>query len=165
MKTNTVRNEETGRTILRLEALAVLAACLAAYQRLDGAWVPFLALFLLPDLSMVGYLRDARLGARLYNTMHNYALPLALCALFWLISGAVPSALWLVWPAHIAFDRSLGYGLKADAGFRFTHLGDLPFARGRERRSAWNKSSTSSGLAARYRDLTKAKGATVVDLQ
>lgn len=143
----------------------VLAVCLAAYQRLDGAWLPFLGLFLLPDLSMVGYLRDARLGARLYNSMHNYALPVALCALVWLISGALPSALWLVWPAHIAFDRALGYGLKADAGFRFTHLGDLPFSRGRARRSEWNDSSTSSGLAARCRDLTKAKGATVVDLQ
>jgi hypothetical protein len=133
MKTNAVRNEGTGRTILRLEALVVLAAILAVYQRLDGAWLPFLGLFLLPDLSMVGYLRDARLGARLYNTMHNYALPLALCALLWLISGSLPSALWLVWPAHIAFDRALGYGLKADTGFQVTHLGDLHVARGEVR--------------------------------
>ena len=35
MKTNTVRNEGTGRGILRLEALVVLAACLAAAIELE----------------------------------------------------------------------------------------------------------------------------------
>ena len=31
----------------------------------------------------------------------------------------------LVWFAHIGLDRALGYGLKYDAGFRFTHLGRI----------------------------------------
>jgi Domain of unknown function (DUF4260) len=29
----------------------------------------------------------------------------------------------LIWLAHIGFDRALGYGLKYEVGFSFTHLG------------------------------------------
>lgn len=31
----------------------------------------------------------------------------------------------LIWIAHIGFDRTLGYGLKYDSGFKFTHLGRI----------------------------------------
>ena len=44
-------------------------------------------------------------------------------------SRVVPSALAmhlaLIWSAHIGFDRALGYGLKYDTGFSFTHLGRI----------------------------------------
>ena len=36
---------------------------------------------------------------------------------------ALPFA--LIWAAHIGFDRTLGYGLKSDAGFAQTHLGRI----------------------------------------
>ena len=38
----------------------------------------FLILFLIPDLSMVGYLRGPVLGARVYNLAHTYVVPLFL---------------------------------------------------------------------------------------
>jgi len=31
----------------------------------------------------------------------------------------------MIWLAHIGFDRALGYGLKYNAGFGFTHLGRI----------------------------------------
>jgi hypothetical protein len=31
----------------------------------------------------------------------------------------------LIWTAHIGMDRALGYGLKYQNGFEFTHLGRL----------------------------------------
>jgi hypothetical protein len=31
----------------------------------------------------------------------------------------------LIWLSHIGFDRSLGYGLKYEEGFTFTHLGKI----------------------------------------
>lgn len=34
-------------------------------------------------------------------------------------------AVALIWLAHIGFDRALGYGLKYDTGFSFTHLGRI----------------------------------------
>jgi len=112
------------KTLLRLEDGAVLIGCLAAYRMLHGSWTLLALLFLLPDLSMLGYLRDARLGAWTYNAAHSYVTPIVLAGGLWL-AGSQPSVLWLIWFVHIAFDRLLGYGLKYGTGFRHTHLGLL----------------------------------------
>jgi hypothetical protein len=31
----------------------------------------------------------------------------------------------MIWLAHIGFDRALGYGLKYESGFGFTHMGRI----------------------------------------
>ena len=110
---------------LRLEAALVLAATVAAYQWLGGAWLPFAALFFLPDLSLLAYLRGSEAGARAYNLAHSYAAPAALALTTAAATGQLPSALWLVWVAHIAFDRAAGYGLKQVESFHATHLGPI----------------------------------------
>jgi hypothetical protein len=51
------------RLFLHLEGATVLAASVFAYQHRHGSWILFAALFLAPDLSMIGYLRNARVGA------------------------------------------------------------------------------------------------------
>ena len=79
-------------------------------------------LILAPDLSIVGYLGGNALGAVAYNLAHTYVLPLAL-ALYGYISGQLlVQHLALIWLAHIATDRTLGFGLKYRTGFRDTHL-------------------------------------------
>jgi len=117
MKANTVS------LLLRAEAGLELAGILAGYRWLHGSWSLFALLFLLPDLSMLGYLRGARTGAWAYNAAHTYSVPAVLAVVTWLIGGVIPSPLWLVWLGHIAFDRVLGYGLKQETGFGHTHLG------------------------------------------
>jgi hypothetical protein len=111
------------RALLRLEGLFVLIAACAAYARLGGNWWLFAALFLVPDLSMLGYLAGRKAGAALYNLGHGYALPFA--AIGWGVFGRDTLALdvGLIWAAHIGFDRFLGYGLKYGEGFGATHLG------------------------------------------
>lgn len=113
------------RLLLRLEGLVVLAAALAGYSQLGAGWGAFGLLFLLPDLSWLGYLAGPRQGAAAYNAAHSYLGPIALLALGAL--GELPGALalGLVWCAHIGFDRMLGYGLKYASGFGDTHLGRL----------------------------------------
>lgn len=113
------------RTLLRLEGLAVLALSVAAYAQFGAGWGWFALLFLLPDLSFLGYLAGPRVGALAYNAAHSYAGPLALLAASML--GAMPAllAIALVWCAHIGFDRALGYGLKYASGFGDTHLGRI----------------------------------------
>ena len=108
--------------ILRAEGLAVLVASVWAYAALGSGWWLLAVLILAPDLSMLGYLGGARIGAALYNAAHTYVVPLALLALGQ--SGAVPlgTALGLIWAAHIGMDRVLGYGLKYPWGFKATHL-------------------------------------------
>lgn len=112
-------------TWLRIEGVAAFAAALAAYFSLGGGWAFLLLLFLAPDLSMLGYLGGARVGALAYNLFHTYAVPLALLGVAWASEGEVLLRLALVWVAHIGFDRMLGYGLKLPTGFRDTHLGRI----------------------------------------
>lgn len=113
------------RIVLRLEGLAVLAAAVAAYTQLGAGWGAFAMLFLLPDLSFLGYLGGPRAGAIAYNAAHSYVAPVALLALGFV--GAMPAALalGLIWCAHIGLDRALGYGLHYGSEFGATHLGRI----------------------------------------
>jgi len=69
--------------LLRFEGLAMAAVSAALYARIGASWWLFAALFLAPDLSMLGYLAGACWGARVYNAIHTYVMPatLGLCAL------------------------------------------------------------------------------------
>lgn len=114
----------TVRSWLRLEALALLVLGCALFSQSGFGWGRFFALFLLPDLSMLGYLAGPRVGARAYNLAHSTVGPLVLAAATFV--GLLPAsllALSYIWLAHIGMDRALGYGLKYEEGFGLTHLG------------------------------------------
>jgi Domain of unknown function (DUF4260) len=99
------------------------------YGLADASWIMFVVLLLLPDLGMLGYIRDSRVGAVVYNFFHTY-LPPALLAMIGLLAGADLSVLLaLIWFAHIGMDRLLGYGLKYPTAFQDTHLGTIGRAR------------------------------------
>jgi hypothetical protein len=113
------------RSWLRLEGLAAFLVSAWLYQRLGAGWGTFLLLVLAPDLSMLGYLAGARVGAAAYNVAHSYALPLALAAVGMIAQSSPAVAVALVWTAHIGIDRLLGYGLKYPSSFQDTHLGRI----------------------------------------
>lgn len=112
----------TPRLLLQLEGLVVLLGTCVLYARLGFSWTWFGALLLAPDLSMLGFLVNARVGAACYNAAHTYAGPALLLAL--LMSSHATGSAWLVliWAAHIGMDRFVGYGLKYPADFKQTHL-------------------------------------------
>ena len=124
----------TGKPLawLRLDGLTVLAAALLLFATTHQPWWLIPALILVPDVSMVGYLRDARLGAAVYNLGHTYALPAAMSLIGLAGHHPLTVALGLVWLGHIGMDRLAGYGLKYDTDFQHTHLGQ-PGARRRTR--------------------------------
>jgi hypothetical protein len=101
----------------------VLALACAAYRHLGASWLMFGLLFLVPDVSMVGYLLNPRAGAWTYNSVHTYVGPISLAVLGHF--GNMPALLPIcaIWFAHIGFDRVLGYGLKYETNFKDTHLG------------------------------------------
>jgi hypothetical protein len=108
--------------LLRLEGATVLAVALLLYSRSGSSWLLFALLALAPDLSMLGYLGGAALGARAYNLFHIYPLPAAL-AVYGLLTGApLALAIALIWFAHIGADRMLGFGLKYPTAFQDNHL-------------------------------------------
>ncbi|ALU88397.1 hypothetical protein Hrubri_1185 [Herbaspirillum rubrisubalbicans M1] len=113
------------RWLLRVEGLLILAVAVSAYAHKGQDWRVFLAAFLLPDLALLGYLGGPRIGAVCYNSLHSSVGPLV-CLLASTLGGPpllLPLA--LIWLAHIGFDRTLGYGLKYEDGFGFTHLGQI----------------------------------------
>ena len=59
------------KTLLRLEEFLMLAFALFLFSKLESSWGLFALLFFAPDLSMLGYLANPRLGAWTYNLIHH----------------------------------------------------------------------------------------------
>jgi hypothetical protein len=122
------RTPATGRDVvrpwllLRIEGVAIALAGIALYGRLDVTWWLFGALILAPDLSMMGYLLGNRIGALSYNLFHTSASPAVLALIGISLDENALLAVALVWTVHIGADRTIGYGLKYEAGFKNTHL-------------------------------------------
>ena len=113
------------KSLLRLEELLMFALALFLFSGLDFSWGLFTLLFFAPDLSMIGYLKNPRLGAWTYNLVHHKGLGITLYAV-----GVLLSTPWLIFTgillfAHSSLDRVLGYGLKHEDAFQNTHLGRI----------------------------------------
>jgi hypothetical protein len=117
--------------LLRLEALLVLLITLICYSGLHGSWLLFLVLFLVPDVSLLGYLAEGngRFAATFYNALHCYAVPLGLALIAWRLNSAVTERITVIWVAHIALDRFIGFGLKYAQAANPTHMQSVRFYR------------------------------------
>ena len=113
------------RTVLRLEGLTLLAGMTLLYGLWGGPWWLYAVLFLAPDLSFLAYLAGPKIGARVYNVAHSYVIPMLILTAGFGFAPPLLLSVALIWLAHIGFDRALGYGLKYQAGFGFTHLGRI----------------------------------------
>jgi hypothetical protein len=114
------------KILLNIEEAALLILTLFAYRHLHYSWLLFAILFLTPDLFMLGYLVNLRVGAATYNLAHTFTLPLFLLLASYIQHWHLASEVALIWTAHIAFDRLLGYGLKYPTFFKDTHLQHIP---------------------------------------
>lgn len=108
--------------LLRLEGFVLFAVSVSLFFHLGGTLWIFLVLLLVPDITMVGYALNVRVGAVVYNAGHTLAWPVALggAALFTNRPEILPFV--LIWTAHIGMDRMLGYGLKYPTYFADTHI-------------------------------------------
>ena len=113
------------KTILKLEYLALLIVSILVYFDLQYSWIFFIVLLFLPDLSMVGYLVNSKIGATIYNLGHTYISPTILLLMFFLFDKKLFLGVALIWFSHISLDRLLGYGLKHSSSFKDTHLGPI----------------------------------------
>lgn len=113
------------KTILKLEELAMLIISIAALVYLKVDWWYYLVLFLGPDISMLGYLVGNKTGAATYNFFHHKGIGVLL-----LLAGIYCQVILLqvagiIIFGHSSMDRIMGYGLKYNKGFKFTHLGEI----------------------------------------
>lgn len=119
------------KILLRLEGLCILLISLLFYSTSGFSWSLFGWLFLVPDIALLGYLFNPRVGSVAYNITHSLLIPLGLAAVGVILGVSLALSLATIWIAHIGFDRALGYGLKYGSGFTHTHLGRI----GRDRYS------------------------------
>ncbi|PCJ98044.1 MAG: hypothetical protein COA50_03715 [Flavobacteriaceae bacterium] len=113
------------KTTLKLEELAIFILGIFLFSQLDYAWWWFLVLILTPDIGMLGYLIDAKMGALMYNIFHHKGLAIIIYLLGVYLSQPLCMLAGIILFSHAAMDRAFGYGLKYDKGFKFTHLGEI----------------------------------------
>lgn len=110
---------------LKLEELVLFIFGFYLFMNLEVLdWWWFFILLLLPDIGMLGYLVNNKMGALSYNVFHHRGLAIVLY-LFGMSFLDLPilKPVGVILFSHIAMDRIFGYGLKYEKGFRYTHLG------------------------------------------
>ena len=113
------------RDLLRWEGVTLFVGMTLFYWISGAPWWHYALVFFLPDLAFLAYLAGPHIGAGVYNATHATIGPLLLVLFGLLTAEPLPGALAMIWLAHIGFDRMLGYGLKYERGFGFTHLGRI----------------------------------------
>lgn len=123
------------KNLLKLEELTQFLACLGLLISLETPWWTYVLLVLGPDISMLGYLVNTRVGAFCYNIFHHKGLALLVIA-----TGGLSTYLMMITSSperfedivlligiilygHASMDRIFGYGLKFGDSFHHTHLG------------------------------------------
>lgn len=110
------------KILLHLEGLAVFVLSLYFYGYNQFSWLLFFVLLLAPDIGMLGYLINNKIGARIYNFFHTYTIVIIVIFLGLLLENQAVLAIGLIWAAHIGMDRMIGYGLKYPTEFKDNHL-------------------------------------------
>lgn len=120
-----MRYFQTMKLLIKLEELGLFGICMFVLLSMDMGvpWWLYILLFFAPDIGMLGYLINTRVGAVTYNFFHHRLtasialfLGIWMCNDYWLMAG-------LILFAHAAFDRVLGYGLKYPDSFKHTSAG------------------------------------------
>lgn len=111
------------KTAIKLEEAAMLLLGIFGFSLLNYEWWWFLVLFLAPDLGMIGYAFGNKPGAFLYNLCHHKGIAILLFFTGSFFAIPILQLLGIILFSHASFDRMLGYGLKYEKGFKYTHLG------------------------------------------
>lgn len=112
-------------TILKIEELFLFLLGVYLFSLLNYEWWWFLVLILTPDIGMLGYLLNTKIGALAYNLCHHKGLAIAIYLWGVYLSIPVCQLIGIIVFSHASMDRIFGYGLKYSKGFRYTHLGEI----------------------------------------
>ncbi|MDX1462342.1 MAG: DUF4260 domain-containing protein [Marinirhabdus sp.] len=113
------------KNVLKIEELGLFVLGICAFSTLPFAWWWFLVLLLTPDIGMLGYLVNNKVGAFTYNMFHHRAVAVAFIIFGYFYANEIILLIGVMLFSHIAFDRMFGYGLKYPSGFKDTHLGKI----------------------------------------
>jgi len=111
--------------LLRAEYVAIGVSGAVLWFAQGGSLIWLVPALLAPDLSIAGYAAGPRIGAVVYNAVHNLVLALGLVGIGVLVASTPLVLAGAVLIAHIGMDRTSGFGLKYVTSFQDTHLGRI----------------------------------------
>ena len=108
--------------LVRLENAIIFITVVTIYFMFGfSVWI-FLIFLLVPDIFMLGYLIDRKIGSYIYNVGHSYIIPTLITLLYLAIGADILLIIGLIWLAHIRMVRTFGYGLKYTDSFDKTTI-------------------------------------------
>lgn len=113
------------QTLLKLEYFGLFLFSIILFSQLDFAWWIYPLLFLVPDIGMLGYLINNKIGAYTYNLCHHLGVAVAFLMYGALMTNPLCTLFGTILLGHSSFDRLVGYGLKYTDSFKHTHLNNL----------------------------------------
>lgn len=108
---------------LQYEEATLFLLGLYFFQITDFSWWWFPLLLFTPDIGMLGYLVNTKIGAAVYNTFHHRGIAIVLLITGYTIPNEWVLLTGIILFAHASLDRVFGYGLKYPDDFKHTHLG------------------------------------------
>ncbi len=106
-----------------MEELALFALGVIFFSTLGYSWWTFWGLLLTPDIGMLGYLMNSKVGAASYNLFHHRGIAVVVGLIGYVASIPLLTLAGTILFTHAAMDRLVGYGLKYSDNFAHTHLG------------------------------------------
>jgi hypothetical protein len=113
------------KVLVKIEELMMFVLGIFMFGLLGYQWWWFLVLILAPDIGMLGYVLGDKIGAFTYNLFHHKGVAILLYFVGLYISSPIIQLAGIIMFSHSSLDRVLGYGLKYDKGFKYTHLGEI----------------------------------------
>lgn len=110
------------KRIVHLEGAMMLLAMIYLYGLYGFKWWVFIVFFFAPDLSMLGYIANTKVGAIIYNLCHTYIISVLTILVGLFFTLEIVLIIGIIWTAHIGMDRLCGFGLKYQTAFKDTHL-------------------------------------------
>lgn len=103
------------KTLIRLEEITLVILSFYLFLTLDYAWWWFPLLFFSPDVSLLSYLINKKLGATVYSFIHHKTLAVLLYIAGSFVQLPALQLAGVVLFGHSSFDRALGFELQQSA--------------------------------------------------
>ena len=111
------------KTILKTEEAFKLILSYWISLQLGFPWWTFLVWLIAPDISLLAYAVNTRVGAWVYNAFHHQGLAIVVGLAGVYAQSRELEFAGIIMFGHSSMDRALGYGLKYPDNFKNTHLG------------------------------------------
>lgn len=110
------------KNLIRLEEIALFGLSIFLFSLLNYNWWLSPLLLLLPDIGMLGYVVNPKVGAYVYNVVHHRGISVVFYITGGLIGQEILQLIGIILFAHSTIDRVFDFGLKYADNFKHTHL-------------------------------------------